>query len=130
MYLKHGPISVIRTLKLTLFCCIRQKTCCDRVILRRRHTNRKVQDILRTHRHPKCYISRFTYEELSACLGILFRYDSDRDNFNSLADMIQPKRRAVLSSRDLEAQVQVLPPIAQFVWILIIPATFGLLVTN
>ena len=68
-----------------------------RVILR--HTNRKCQDVSRQRQQV---IPSFSYEEFLACLGVLIRLGSDRDNFTSLDDIWsvqngRPFYRAVIS---------------------------------
>lgn len=68
-----------------------------RVILR--HTNRKCRDVSRLKQQD---IHPFSYEEFLACLGVLIRLGSDRDNFTSLDDIWsaqngRPFYRAVIS---------------------------------
>ena len=52
-----------------------------------RHTNRKVRDLLAQANHHLYYMALFSYEEFLACIAILLRAGSDRDNFTSLHKM-------------------------------------------
>ncbi len=67
------------------------------------HTNRKVRDMLaKLPCQCKGFEKQFSYDEFLACLGILIRSGSDRDNFNSLNDIWsavdgKPFYRAVIS---------------------------------
>lgn len=67
-----------------------------------RHTNRKVRDIMAETGNCPFYMRLFSYEEFLACIGILLRAASDRDNFTELDELWtvingKPFYRAVLS---------------------------------
>jgi hypothetical protein len=67
-----------------------------------RHTNRKVRDIQDQAGNHLFYMGQFSYDEFSACISILLRSGSDRDNFTSLDEMWtvtdgKPFYRAVIS---------------------------------
>ena len=55
-----------------------------------KYTNRKVNDIRRTVRTIRNYMSPFSYDEILASFGILLYARANKDNFTALEDLWHP----------------------------------------